>query len=62
MLSERRLFVLLALMAILALFIGGQFRGLFGMLVAVSAAAVIKVFVDSIVSSCRNTYYYRREA
>lgn len=49
-------------MAILALLIGGQFWGLFGMLLAVPAAAVLKVFISSLLASYRTTDFFRREA
>jgi predicted PurR-regulated permease PerM len=47
--------------AILALFIGGQFWGVFGMLLAVPVAAILKVFLTSLVSLYRETPFFGSE-
>ncbi|AJE04876.1 transporter [Geobacter pickeringii] len=45
--------------ALLALFIGGQWFGIFGMLLAVPVAAVLKVFLRSLHSWYLSSSYYR---
>lgn len=49
------------IITILALFIGGQLFGILGMLLAVPAAAVLKVLVRSLVDYYRSTSYYTGE-
>jgi predicted PurR-regulated permease PerM len=44
---------------ILALLIGGQLFGIFGMLLAVPVTAVLNVFFRSLLDYYRNTAYYK---
>ena len=46
---------------ILALFIGGQFWGIFGMLLAVPAVAILKVFIASLLMTYQETPFFGRE-